>query len=177
MRLKESNKYIKTIVLTGLFFAMAIVLAIIENMLPPVITVVPGIKLGLSNIIVMYTLFFINKKASYEIAVLKAGFVFITRGSVAAFLSLMGGLLSVTVMLILMIIFKDKISYLMLSVSGALFHNIGQFIAVSIVYRSIGLWGILPVLIISGVITGCITSVLLRLVMPAFLKFNKNNKE
>ena len=160
----------KRMVLMGLLFALALVLSLVENSLPPLPIAVPGIKLGLSNIIVMYTLFFLGKKEAYTIAILKAGFVFLTRGTVSAFLSLSGGVLSVTIMVILMIIFKEKISYLIISIFGSVFHNIGQFIAISIVYTNMYLWAYLPVLLVSGIIAGFVTSTLLRFILPAFKK-------
>lgn len=172
---KPSNNLQKTkiLVLTALLFAIAIVLSIVENSLPAVSTV-PGLKLGLSNIAVMYALFFINKKQAYTIAVLKAIFVFITRGMVASILSLTGGILSISVMVLLIFMFKDKLSYLALSIFGAISHNIGQFIAVSFIYTSMYLWVYLPVLLIAGIIAGLATSTLLKLILPAFKKLANN---
>jgi heptaprenyl diphosphate synthase len=161
---------VKQLVLTALLFAMAIVIAIVENTLPSLPAPVPGVKLGLSNIVVMYALFFLGGKKAYAIAVLKALFVFITRGLVAGILSFTGGVLSLTIMLLLILIFKDKVSYLIISISGAVFHNLGQFVAVSIIYTNLFMWPYIPILLISGVITGVLTATLLRLIMPAFKK-------
>ena len=161
---------IKNLVLAGLLFAIAIVLSIVESSLPPLLVFVPGVKLGLSNIVVMYSLFFLGKKRAFTITILKSLFVFITRGLIAGVLSLTGGILSIIVMLLLILIFKDKISYLLLSISGATFHNIGQFIALSLIYTNLYLWVYLPVLIISGVAAGIATSTLLKFILPAFKK-------
>lgn len=158
----------KLLVLTALLFAVALVLSIVENSIPPIFAALPGVKLGLSNISVMYAMFFLDKKPAFMIAILKSGFVFITRGFIAGILSLSGGILSLVIMLTLLMIFKDKISYLILSIFGAVFHNVGQFIAISLIYSNIYLWTYLPVLIISGVIAGIATSTLLRFIMPAF---------
>ncbi len=160
----------KIIVLTAMLFAVAIVLSIVENSLPPIVVTVPGVKFGLSNIAVMYALFFLGKKQAFAIAVLKSFFVFITRGIVAAFLSFFGGLLSLIIMIILMVVFKDKISYLVMSIFGAVFHNIGQFIAISFILVSVYIWAYLPILLISGVIAGIATATLLRFIFPAFKK-------
>lgn len=166
------NQLSKTrrMVLTGLFFAIALVLSLVENALPPVPIPAPGVKFGLSNIAVMYALFFLGKSPAFAIAVLKSGFVAMTRGLVAGFVSLGGGLLSITVMVLLLAVFKDRISYLMVSIAGAVCHNLGQFLAVSIIYTSIYLWIYLPVLLIAGIAAGIITSTLLRFVLPAFQK-------
>lgn len=164
----ENHNKTRQLVLTSLLFATALVLAFIENTLPPIMVSVPGVKFGLSNIAVMYALFFLGKKEAFTIAVLKAFFVFLTRGFVAALLSLCGGVLSIVVMVLLIYIFKDKISYLLLSVSGAVFHNIGQFIAISLIYTNMYLWVYLPVLLISGVFAGIATATLLKFILPAF---------
>ncbi len=165
-------KKTKSLVLTGFFFALAIVLSFVESSFPPVFAIAPGVKLGLSNIVVMYALFFIGKGQAFTLAFLKAGFVFITRGSVAALLSLCGGLLSVGIMVILSIIFREKISYLLVSVLGAIFHNMGQYVAICVLYTSLGLWAYLPILLISGVFAGVVTATLLRLTLPAFKIIN-----
>lgn len=168
MNLTDRNyKKTRQLVLTSLLFALALILSIIENMLPPVMVSVPGVKFGLSNIAVMYALFFIGKKEAFIIAVLKAFFVFITRSAVAALLSFCGGMLSIMVMSVLIYIFKDNISYLLLSVCGAVFHNIGQFAAVTLLYTNLYLWVYLPVLLISGVLAGIATATILRFIMPA----------
>ncbi len=157
---------IKRMVLTGLLFAVVLVLAVVENELQIPVPV-PGIKLGLSNIVVMYSLFFVEKKEALLLAVLKALFVFLTRGAVAALLSLCGGLLSVSVMIIFLLIFKEKISYLMISILGAVSHNVGQIIAISFIYTNIFVWAYFPVLLISGIIAGVATSTLLKVTLPA----------
>lgn len=156
------------LVLTSLIFAAALVLAIVENMLPPLPIAVPGIKFGLSNIAVMYALFFLGKKQAYTIGILKALFVFVTRGGIAGLLSLSGGILSITVMILLMVIFKEKITYLIISIFGAVFHNVGQFIVISVIYTGMNMWAYFPVLLISGLAAGIVTSTLLKFIMPAF---------
>ncbi|ROR25677.1 heptaprenyl diphosphate synthase [Mobilisporobacter senegalensis] len=160
----------KGLVLTGLLFAIAIVLSIIENSLPSIVIGVSGVKLGLSNIAVMYTLFFLTKQQAFIVAILKSSFVFMTRGVIAGALSLSGGILSLIVMIILMLIFKKKISYLIISIFGAVFHNVGQLFAVSLIFTSIYIWAYLPVLLFAGVLAGIATSTLLKFILPAFEK-------
>jgi len=165
-----SLKKTKMLVLTGLLFALALVFSMIENAIPPLPITVPGVKFGLSNIVVMFALFFIGTKEAFAIAVLKSIFVILVRGAVAGFLSFFGGVFSVIVMASLILIFRTKISYLIVSIFGSIFHNIGQFIAISIVYTSLGLWAYIPILLISGVVAGIITATMLRILLPAFKK-------
>ncbi len=168
---------IRSIVLTGILFAIAVVLSIVENSLQlPLIA--PGVKFGLSNIVVMFSLFFLGKSKAFLLALLKAMFVIITRGSVAGILSLCGGLLSIGIMTLLLIVFKDRISYLIISIAGSIFHNLGQLIAISIIYTNILLLIYLPILLISGIIAGIATSTLLKVSLTAFNKLfeiKKNN--
>lgn len=172
---KKSEKNIKKtkgIVLSGLLFSVALVLSIVENSLPPILIAVPGVKFGLSNIAVMYALFFLTKRQAYSIAILKAIFVFATRGAMAGILSLSGGILSLTIMIILSFIFRDKISYLVISIFGSVFHNIGQLVTVTFILNNIYIWGYFPVLLVSGIIAGFVTSTLLRFILPAFQKLD-----
>lgn len=158
----------RLMVLTGLIFALAMILSIVENALPSVPIPVPGIKLGLSNIAVMYALFFLGKSRAIMIAILKASFVFMMKGGIAGLLSLSGGLLSLAVVILLIFLFRDKISYLILSVFGAVFHNAGQFMVVSFVFTELFIWAYLPVLLLAGAAAGVLTSALLKSIMPAF---------
>jgi heptaprenyl diphosphate synthase len=157
----------KQLVLTALLFAVALVLSIVENSFPPITGGIPGVKLGLSNIAVMFALFFLYKRQALIIAVLKALFVLITRGPIAGLLSLGGGVLSIAVMSLLLWIFKDRITYLILSIFGSVSHNIGQFVIISFIYTNMYLWLYLPVLLIAGIAAGLATSTLLRFILPA----------
>ncbi len=150
----------------AMLFALAMVLSYMEGMLPPMPYLPPGFKLGLSNIITMYTLFYMGKKQAFLIAILKSGFVLITRGGVSGVLSLAGGISSLIVMIILAFVFKDKISYLLLSVMGAIFHNMGQLAVVTLIMvNTYALW-YTPVLIVAGIVMGSVTGTLLKVVMP-----------
>lgn len=158
----------KRIALLGLLFALAIILSIVESILP-IPAPVPGIRLGLSNIVVMFALFNLKKSDALTLAFLKALFAAATRGTVAGLLSLSGGLFALGIMLLLLFLMKDKSTYLLISIAGAVFHNIGQIAAASIILQT-ALWIYLPVLLISGIVTGFATSILLKLTSPAFLR-------
>jgi len=157
-------------VLLALIFATAMVLAWVENLLPPLPIAVPGVKFGLSNIAVMYALFFLGGKEAFALAFLKGLFVLGTRGLVAASLSLAGGLLAVLLMLAILRTFKERSTYLGISIVGAVAHNLGQFAVVTLLYMGISLWFYLPVLLISGVMAGMLTATMLRFILPALKK-------
>jgi heptaprenyl diphosphate synthase len=92
----------------------------------------------------------------------------VTRGVIAGILSISGGILSLTVMLVLMMAFKNKASYVTVSISGAVAHNLGQLIAVTFIYTGMYLWAYMPFLLVSGVVAGIVTATLLKFIIPAF---------
>ena len=159
----------KRMVLTAILFSVAIVLSIIEAMLPTPLPI-PGVKFGLSNIVVMYALFFLRKQEAFFIAILKGLFVGLTRGVIASLLSISGGVSSIIVMLFFMKLAKEKGSLFLYSMFGALAHNLGQFAVISVIYTSISIWYYLPILAIAGMVAGVVTAILLSVIMPALKK-------
>jgi len=156
----------------GIMLAMALILVFIERTLPPLPMMPPQFsRIGLSNIIVMYVVFFVGKKEAVVMAVSKAVFAFILRGPVAGLLSLSGGLVSVIIICTLWWIFKDRISYIAFSIAGAIGHNIGQLSAACLLLQDWRLFTFyFPVLLITGTIFGTITGVFLKIIMPVFGK-------
>lgn len=166
----KNNKRAYVIAYTGILLSLAIVLNIFESMIPPIAFLPPGIKLGLSNIVTMYCLFFIGKSSAIAITLLKSTFVLITRGYIAGLLSMTGGLCAIGIMILLIVVFKNKSSYLLLSIFGGIFHNIGQISMASLILETPLLIYYLPFILIGGLIAGTLTSVLLRILMPALNK-------
>ncbi len=172
--MKKSNRTdTHSLTLLSLLFALSIALTAVEYMIPPIPMLPPGVKLGLSNIVTMYCLFFLGKKSAFTIVVLKSGFVFLIRGVTSFLLSISGGVLSALVMMLLLLITSKSISYLVISIAGAITHNIGQLVTASFLLGTGMVLAYLPLLLISGVIMGNVTGALLRLVMPAFHAMNK----
>ena len=139
---------------TGMLFALAIALSYLESLVSPLLGLMPAIKLGLSNIVVMYALLFLRTRTALLLVVLKALFAFLTRGATAGFLSLCGGALSLAVMLVLL---QLPVSGYIFCAGSALAHNLGQLAVASAVMGTTAIGYYLPVLLISGVITGAFT--------------------
>lgn len=156
------------IALMGLLFALSLVLTYVEYLIPLPAVLPPGVKLGLSNIVTMYCLFFLGRRSAFTIVFLKSGFVFLIRGFTAFLMSLSGGLLSSVVMMLLLMLTSSNLSYMVISIAGAITHNIGQIIIASFMLGTGLVIAYLPILLISGVIMGNITGALLKAVMPAF---------
>ena len=155
---------------TAMMFALIMVFSVLESALTPLLGLPPGIRIGLTNIVVMYSLFFINKPTAFTLVILKSVFVFITRGGMAGALSFAGGVMAFLVMVLLIVVFKDKISILILSITGAIAHNIGQLMIASLLLHHNLVLVYLPVLLVSGIIVGIITGSLLRLTLPILRK-------
>lgn len=175
---KNDRSYKKTheIALSGLLFALAMALSFIEGtlMIPGLM---PGMKLGLANIVVMYALFFMGAKQALVLDLLKALFVFLVSGWTAGFLSLCGGLLSLLVMWILYYHFPVRPTWFILSVCGALFHNVGQLLGASVILSSTMSLYYAPIMLILGLVMGAVTSVTLRAILPALGKIGYNTHE
>ena len=144
----------KKITTAGIFVALAIGLAFIERLIP-VNFGVPGIKLGLANIVTVTSLFIMGPVYAIVIQITRIILSTLLFGSPAGLIySLSGGLLSVAVMILIVKIPRPVFSIVAISVAGAVFHNIGQILAASFVVMNLNLAFYLPVLMISGVATG-----------------------
>lgn len=141
----------------GVFTALALIFSYVETLIPIHIGI-PGVKLGLANLIVVIALYRIGVRESYVLSVLRvilAGFLF---GNLFAILySLAGGLFSLTVMAFLKR--TEKFSVLGVSMAGGVFHNVGQLLMAAIVLESLSITYYLPVLLISGIVTGLLIGI------------------
>ena len=172
------RNYNKThsIALSGLLFALAMALSFIEGTLV-IPGLLPGMKLGLANIVVMYALFFMGPKQALVLDVLKAFFVFLVSGWTAGFLSLCGGLLSLLVMWLLYYHCPLRPTWFILSVCGALAHNIGQLLGASVILSTAVSLYYAPVMLVLGLVMGMLTSVTLRAMLPALGRLGYNIQE
>ena len=162
-----ATKKTKKLTTMAMLFALAIVLSFVESLIAPLFALPPGVKLGLGNIVVMYCMVYMGYSSAFQISALKGVFSFLTRGFTAGILSFTGGIFSITIMFILKKAFKEKINYHTLSVFGALFHNIGQLTAFSLMFANAAPLAYLPVLTVSAVGMGIITGSTLKVVIPA----------
>lgn len=152
----KKNK-IQEITLCGILISMALVLSYMERFLPlQLIIPLPGIKLGLANIVTLMALFFLGEKNAFVILILRCILGAIFGGGISGlFFSLIGGILAMAVMCI----FKSckGLSIYGISILGAAAHNIGQILAAIILMESIYVTGYLPYLLVVSVFTGMAT--------------------
>ncbi len=164
---KYSISKTKRTALLGMLYAVAIVLSIVEGWFTPLLGLPPGVKLGLSNIVVMYTLCFLGWKEALLLGTLKSLGVTLTRGALGGLFSFAGGLCSIIVMAFLLGVKKLNTSYFAASVAGALAHNAGQLAMVALVLSSGLSFYYAPVLLVSGLAMGALTGTAMRLLIPA----------
>ena len=148
--MKKSRK----IVYIGLLVSQALVLHIFENMIPvPFVT--PGAKLGLANLVTVLALYTLRKREAFLVLFLRLTLGSIFGGSLSAFMySAAGGILSFLSMVCIKELFKDKVSIIGVSATGAVFHNIGQVLVASSIVNNIAVTLYLPVLSTVGIVTG-----------------------
>ena len=160
--------------LTGLalLFALSVVLMLLENMIPPLPALPPGVKLGLSNIAVMYCLFYMGKENAFILLVLKSLFVFLTRGMIAFCMSFAGGICSFFIMILLISLKKQNLSFIIISVCAAVTHNMAQLLVSAVILSGTAVFYYAPVLAVSGILMGIVTGVLLRFMMPVMRRLD-----
>ena len=117
-----------------------------------------------------------NAKALY-LDLLKALFVFLVSGWTAGFLSLCGGLLSLLVMWMLYYKLPFRPTWFILSVCGALSHNIGQLLGAGLILSSAMSLYYAPVMLVLGLVMGALTSLTLRAILPALGRLGYNTRE
>ena len=149
----------------GLLFSLALVLAFLESAVAPLLGLMPAMKLGLSNIVVMFALLFLGKRPAYALVALKALFAFLTRGGTAGFLSFLGGNFSFAV-LALLLLWPGRLSGYVFSACGALAHNAGQLAGAALLLSSRAALGYAPVLMAAALCVGGVTWGLFKALMP-----------
>lgn len=154
---------------TALIASIALVLSYIEMLIPDIPFLLPGMKLGLSNIAVMFALSVLNLPSALFVCLVKAIFALLMRGFTAFLMSLCGGILSCLVMFLLLSAKKVRFGYIGIGVSGAFFHNFGQLL-VSVLLTDKAVFAYTPVICVSALVTGTLTAIVLYLVMPAVTK-------
>ncbi len=143
----------KSVAFLGLCTALALVLAYVEVLLPPLFPAVPGIKMGLPNIIIVFLLYRRNAASAIAVSLLRMVLVTFLFGNGMAFLySLAGGILSLAVMMLLRRL--QCMSVVGVSVAGGVLHNVGQILMAMLLLDTTQLGYYLVVLTVTGTVAG-----------------------
>lgn len=158
MKNKTKKRRIGTEVLCrcALLSAACIVLSAVEAALPDFPFVLPGFKLGLSNIAVMAAIDILGGWGALCVAVVKSGFILLTRGFSGAVMSFCGGILSLAVMFLITRLRKPSFGCIGVAVAGAFAHNTGQLIAACFLVSS-AVYSYFVILSVISVLTGTLT--------------------
>lgn len=158
----------KKLTVSALLVALAMIFSYIEVLIPFNFGI-PGIKLGLANLVVVVALYLLGTKQAFMISMVRIILVAFTFGSLAALLySIAGGILSFAVMALCR---KMKgLSVMGVSVAGGVSHNIGQIIVAVLVVENMNLLFYIPVLMVAGIITGLLIGLVAGMVLPAVKK-------
>lgn len=145
------------------FTALALIFSYVETLIP-VNLGIPGVKLGLANLIIVVALYKMRLSEAYLLSVVRvllAGFIFGNYFSIIY--SLAGGLLSLTVMALLKK--WGGFSLQGISIAGGVFHNIGQLIVAAVVVETFSVTYYFPVLLVAGLLTGLVIGIVAEMML------------
>lgn len=151
--------------------AVAMILSFVESQIPAFIAV-PGVKVGLANLAVIFALFVFGVREAFAVSLVRAFLISLLFGNAVGWIySVAGALLSLLVMLALRA--TGKFSVLGISVAGGVSHNVGQILAAMVVLRSEGVLYYLPPLLLSGTVAGAVIGVASALLIDRLGKYVK----
>lgn len=166
--MRHTKNSIQKTAFCGMMLALALIAGYAESLIP-VTFAVPGIKLGAANSVVLLVLYAVGVREAFLVNISRvflSGFLF---GSMSSVLySLCGAVLSLLVMAFLKKTKRFSISGV--SMAGGAFHNIGQLAAAAFIVETSAVWYYLPVLLLSGVVTGFLIGVLTGEICKRILK-------
>ena len=167
----------KELAVCGMLTALAIILSIVERMFPlDAIIPIPGVKLGLANVVTLFALTRLGLRDSLAVVVVRVTLASLLMGSVTAFLfSLFGGLLALFVMWALLHAEGKFCSLLGVSVAGAAAHNIGQIAAAVLWMKTTAVLAYLPYLLLMSVPLGLVTGLVCAVVLTHMKKTEEEN--
>ncbi len=153
--MRKSRRFsVQNIALCGLLTAMMLVLGFIESLIP-VAPGIPGVKLGLSNGVLIFALYMLDAPTAFVLMILKVLLSGLLFGGVSAMMYAMaGGLLSMITMIVLK---KCRFSILVVSMLGAVMHNAGQVLLAMMILETSQLMYYMAVLMLVGLAAGLVT--------------------
>lgn len=147
----------KKLAVMGLFTALAMICGYVE-MLLPISLGIPGVKLGVANIVIVFALYRMKPSEAFFINMMRIVLVSFLFGNLSVMLySLAGGIVSFAAMVLVKK--TGKFSIYGVSIIGGVFHNVGQLIVAMLVLETASLVYYGPVLLVSGLITGFIIGI------------------
>lgn len=153
------------IALMGVLTAGAIIIAILESFIPSI--GIPGVKLGLANIVILIILYEIGIVEAIIVDLLRVVLVALLRGTITSMgflMSLTGAALSLGIMILLYLVVR-KFSIVGVSVVGSFFHVTGQVLIAMIFLGTPYMAFYLPIIAVSAIITGVLVGIVAQLII------------
>lgn len=149
MQLQASRT--KKLVLSAVLCGLALALSLVDTAVSSAIPFVPGLKLGLANIVSLYALYALGLPYTLAICIVRVVLTALFSGNIAMLLfSLAGGIASILVMRV----FMQMLSIIKISVLGGVTHNMMQLLVAALYTSTPQTVYYLPVLVVTGVISG-----------------------
>ena len=146
------NDRVKRITFIGVITAVAIILSYVEMLLPPIYAAVPGVKVGLPNIVIILVLYRYGVKSAATVSFIRLVITSMLFGVSTFFYSLAGAALSLAVMALLKR--SNAFSTVGVSIAGGVMHNLGQIIVAILMLGTLEIGYYMFVLAISGTLAG-----------------------
>ncbi len=153
---------VRQLTLTAVLAALALTLSVLEGLLPPL--PIPGARLGLANLVVMYALSAVSLPSAVGITAVKSVFALL-RGPVACLMSAAGGFLACAVMAVMLRLRRTSLSFIGVGILGAAAHNLGQLL-VSVCLLGSAMWYYTPILLAMAIPAGALTGITLNVSYP-----------
>ena len=164
---------VKKITFLGLFTSAALILSFLETLIPNIVPI-PGFKIGLANFAILLALYIYDYKEAIIVDLVRIILSALLFGSMFSLIySLSGAVLALLVEIIVKKV--DKFSVLGVSVLGAIFHNIGQFILAICILKSFSLLYYLPFTLLFCILTGAFNGYLVHILKDRLKKLTKND--
>ena len=145
----------KTVSFLGVCTALALILSYVEILLQPLFPTLPGIKMGLPNVIIVFLLYRRGIAAAVGVSFLRILLTSMLFGNaMALFYSLAGAFLSLLAMILLSR--TRLLSVVGVSVAGGVLHNVGQILTAIILLETVELGYYLVILTVSGTVAGIV---------------------
>ncbi len=159
----------KKLVFMALLTAVALTIFVIENQIPAPVPI-PGVKLGLANIITLVAIRLLGKKEAGAILLVRILMGAMFAGSPSTLLfSAAGGTLAYLLMCALTSVFSDRQLWIVSALAGVA-HNAGQLAACMLVVKTPGVMAYAPILAVSGILTGIFTGFAAQYLLEALKK-------
>lgn len=172
MQRRDDMKGTKRIALDAMLAAIALLLFIVEAQLPP-LTAIPGIKIGLANVVTLFAVYYCGRRDAASILFVRVCLGAVFAGNATTFLySAAGAVLCLVVTCLLCRPLRKTVWAV--SVLGAIAHNIGQLLTAGVLLRSAAVIWYLPYLLIAAVISGAFTGLCVQFLLR---RLNRRKEE